>query len=216
MGRDDPVHGTDHVPRSLGRSSLGPIPVHASFLFLFLVDLVSFACCYRRDRRLGLDCRRLLQLFSGPPSSSNFDAESLRPALTLQRCCCETTPFCYQLTAMTTKKPTATLKIPSQCQSQFELAGSPPAVSLDPRDYFYPSSIQGPSVWSIRMEQELVKAVSMTKVLPATSLLSDEPYSTGGTVPFPSQSRSYSILLHNWRAARGIGGSCGRPNLALT
>ena len=126
------------------------------------------------------------------------------------------TPFCYQLTAMTTRKLTATAKIPSQCQSQFELAGSAPAVSLDPRDYFYPSSIQGPSIWSIRMEQELVKAVSMTKVMPATSLLSDEPYSAGGTVPFPPQSSSCSILLHNWRAAWGIWRSCGRPNLALT
>ena len=31
------------------------------------------------------------------------------------------------------------------------------------------------------MEQELVKAVSMTKVLPAT-ILSEEPYSAGGTI----------------------------------
>ena len=89
---------------------------------------------------------------------------------------------------MTSKKPAGTAKIPSQCQSQFELPDSAPAVSLDPRDYFYPSSIQGPSVWSIRMEQELVKAVSTTKVLPATSL-SEEPYSAGGTISFPSQSR---------------------------
>ena len=66
------------------------------------------------------------------------------------------------------------------------------------------------------MEQELVRAVSMTKVLPATSLLSDEPYSAGGTVPIPSQSLYYIMVLHNWRPDRGIVGCCGRPNLALT
>ena len=56
------------LPSQVTETTIAP----AIGLFFFLVEPISFVCCYRRDRRLGLDCRRLLPIvFLGPPSSSN-------------------------------------------------------------------------------------------------------------------------------------------------
>lgn len=155
--------------------------------------------------RLGLDCYRRIFPCRFSFCSSNFDAVDYNSRSPYSAVVVTSTPFCYQLTAMSTKKPTprsqATM-VPSITQSQSELASSRPAVSLDPRDYFYPSSINGPSIWSIRMEQALVKSASM-KVLPSsTSLLSDE-YSGGGT----------NVLSPNWTRVKTcctIGARVGR------
>ncbi len=48
-------HGKSARPGRTAKVRFGHLFFH------FLVDLVSFACCSRRDRRLGLDCRIPLQ-----------------------------------------------------------------------------------------------------------------------------------------------------------